>query len=84
MLDHTSSVPFKRCFTTLFHPGGYASYGALIADNDTIAWEWGGLVVPELNPDSRKLETTNNFAEYAGCVHNRSHSDSNRSVVRRL
>jgi len=33
--------------------GGYASYGAVIWEGDRIRWKSAGLVVPELNPDTK-------------------------------
>jgi len=45
------------------NPGGYASYGAVIATGGEIVWQGSGLVIPA------PLEgTTNNIAEYAGYI----------------
>src|SRR5919109_520119 len=44
------------------NPGGYASYGGVIAKAREIVWEGSGLVIPSI------AGTTNKLAEYAGYI----------------
>jgi len=44
------------------NPGGYATYGSVIAKDGETIWEGSGLVVPT------SMGTTNNLAEYAAYI----------------